>query len=373
MRHAIVYGLCLALSVALGLAAAAALAEEASPAAPPAAPATPGAGAPEAAAPVPAAPASQGEAKPAESKPAETQAAAAASLEGQPPEAAPPESKPGEAKPLRPPARKTLTPEEIRQLPVFTRLDDASLREILEKGKALLGDVKDNTFGYDEEAFYWLLHLVSRLNPDLLRPDPEPLPYSALLATPSLYRGQPVTLGGVYRSYEKHHVPALALQKDVPYMYPCVISSIKQPLLIAMVIVLEDPSTYLRVDDDVVVKGYFYKVLRYQTRGGEERSGLVLVAQRLVPASETEAIEAPATGGRPTGGMFSNPGVLIALGILAVLMGAFFTVRMMVRKRKQNGTGKRFPEVHKFRLRRPDRIEPPAGGGPGDAGGGPKP
>jgi hypothetical protein len=339
MKLATAYRICLALTMAagLGLAAAAAAAEENPPAAP----------------------ASQGEIKPPEAAPAETKP--------------PAEGEASEATPPKPPAKRFLTPEEIRQLPVFTRLDDASLQEILDKGKALLGDVKDNTFGYDEEAFYWLLRLVSRLNPDLLKPDPEPLSYAALLATPSLYRGTPVTLAGVYRSYEKHHVPALALKKDVPYIYPCVITSTGQDFLLATVIVLEDPSAYLRVDDDVAVKGYFYKVQRYQTRGGEERSGLVLLAQRLVPASEADTVAAPAAGDHPSGGIFSDPGLMIGLGILVLLVGGFITVRMMSRKRKQNGTDKRFPEVHKFRLRRPDRIEPRAGGGAGDAGGGPKP
>jgi len=328
MNLATAYRICLALAMAagLGLAAAAASAEENPPAAP----------------------APQGEAKP-------------------------PETPPAEAKPPKPSARRFLTEEEVRQLPVFTRLDDASLQEILKKGKTLLGDVKDNTFDYDEEAFYWLLHLVSRLNPELLKPDAEELPFSALLETPSLYRGEPVTLRGVYRSYEKHRVPSIALQKDIPAIYPCVISATDQPQILATVIVIEDPSSYLRVDDDVVVKGYFYKVRQYQSIGGEKRSGPMIVAQRLVPVDQTGAAEGPAAGDRPRGGVFADPGLMIGVGVIAVLLGAFITLRLIIRKPKQDGTDPRKPKVHKFRLRRPDRIEPPAGGGPGGAGGGPKP
>ena len=283
------------------------------------------------------------------------------------------ENKPTEAKPLKAPARRTLTPEEIRQLPVFTRLDDATLQEILEKGKALLGDVKDNAFGYDEEAFYWLLHLVSRLKPDLLKPDAEPLPYSALLATPSLYRGEPVTIRGAYLTVEKHRVPALALQKDVPFIYPCTVkehpADENRPL--ATVIVTEDPTTYLRSGDDVYVKGYFYKIRRYQGTRGEGFAPMI-IAQRLVPADQTSAAEAPPTGDRHTGA-FSDPTFMIALGIIAVLMGAFITLRVLIRKPKHDGTDKRSTRVHKFRLRRPDRPTPAAGSGPGGAGGGPKP
>ena len=338
MKHATTcrIGLALAIAAALGLAAAAACAEES----PPAAPAT-------------VAPAPQGDAKTPESPPAE--------------------GKPSEATPPKPFAKKFLTDEEVRRLPVFTRLDDDSLQEILKKGKTLLGDVKDNTFGYDEEAFYWLLHLVSRLNPELLKPDAEALPYSALLAMPSMYRGEPVTLSGVYRSYEKHRVPSIALQKDIPCIYPCVISATDQPQILATVIVLEDPSANLRVDDDVVVKGYFYKVRQYQSIGGDKRFAPMIIAQRLVPTAEAGAAEEPAAGDRPKGGFFSDPGLMIGAGIVAVLLGVFITLRLFIRKPKQDGTDPRKPKVHKFRLHRQDRSSTPAGGGTGGAGGGPKP
>ena len=309
-------------------------------------------------------------------------AAVGASAEENPPaapapqgEAKPPEAAPAEAKPPKPPARRFLTEEEIRRLPVFTRLDDTSFQEILKKGKALLADVKDNTFDYDEEAFYWLLHLVSRLNPALLKPDAEVLPYSAMLAMPSLYRGEPVTIHGAYMTVEKHRVPALALQKDVPYMYPCTIREfpLSQVRPLATVIVLEDPMTYLRAEDEVYVKGYFYKIRRYKTIEGGEGVAPIIVAQRLVPASEVDAAEAPPAGGASGGGVLSDPGLAIGLGIVAVLMGAFITVRVLIRKPKQNGTDPRKPQVHRFRLRRQGWVEPPAGGGPGGAGGGPKP
>jgi hypothetical protein len=302
-------------------------------------------------------------------------AAAAACAEESPPAAAAPAPQ-GEAKPPKLPAKRFLTEEEVRQLPVFTRLDDASLQEILAKGKALLGDVKDNTFGYDEEAFYWMLHLVSRLNPELLKPDAETLPYSALLAMPSLYRGMPVTISGAYFSCEKHQVPALALQKDVPYMYPCVIKEqpAEQVRPIATVIVLQDPSLYLRVGDDVVVKGYFYKVRQYE---GTKGTGFapIIIAQRLVPAGEAASGQAPASKSAEPGlgGTFSDPGLVVMIALVMLLMIGFFALRMRLRKPTQHGTDPRKPQVHKFRLRRPDRIEPPAGGGTGGAGGGPKP
>jgi hypothetical protein len=341
MRHAIAcrIGLALAMAAALGLASATASAEESPPAAAPAA----------------AAPAPQGEARPA--KP-------------------PAEGVTSEVKPPKLPTKKFLTEEEVRQLPVFTRLDDASFQEILAKGKTLLSDVKDNTFGYDEEAFYWLLHLVSRLKPELLKPADESLPYSALLSTPSLYRGEPVTLSGVYFSREKHMVPALALQKDVPFMYPCVIKEhpAEEMRPIATVIVLEDPMLYLRVGDDVVVTGYFYKIRRYEGTKGEGFAPMI-VARRLVPAGDaaTDRVSASRTPGPGLGSMLSDPTLVVMIAVIILLMIGFFALRMQLRKPKPYGTDKRKPQVHKFRLRRPDRIEPPAGGRPGNEGGGPKP
>ena len=305
-------------------------------------------------------------------------AAAAAAAEENPPAAPAPQSeaKPPEAKPPKPPARRFLTEEEVRQLPVFTRLDDASLQEIIKKGKALLGDVKDNTFGYDEEAFYWLLNLVSRLKPELLKPDAEELPFTALLETPSLYRGELVTLSGVYFSREKHIVPALALQKDVPFMYPCIIKEhpADQMRPIATVIVLEDPMLYLHVGDDVVVKGYFYKVREYEGTKGKGFAPMI-IAQRLVPAGEaaTDQTSASRSAEPGLGGTFSDPGLVVMIALIVLLMIGFFALRLRLRKPAQHGTDKRKPQVHKFRLRRPDRIEPPAGGGTGGAGGGPKP
>ena len=356
MRHAIAcrIGLALAMAAALGLASATACAEESPPAAAPAA----------------AAPAPQGEARPADTKPPESPPA-----EAKPPKP-PAEGVTSEVKPPKLPTKKFLTEEEVRQLPVFTRLDDASLQEILAKGKTLLGDVKDNTFGYDEEAFYWLLHLVSRLKPELLKPADESLPYSALLSTPSLYRGEPVTLSGVYFSREKHMIPAMALQKDVPFMYPCVIKEhpAEEMRPIATVIVLEDPMLYLRVGDDVVVTGYFYKIRRYEGTKGEGFAPMV-VARRLVPAGDaaTDRVSTSRTPEPGLGGMLSDPTLVVMIAVIILLMIGFFALRMQLRKPNRYGTDKRKPQVHKFRLRRPDRIEPPAGGRPGNEGGGPKP
>jgi len=309
------------------------------------------------------------EAQPAEPKAAQAAPPAPAAAESKPAEAAPAEAKPAE--PPRAPARRILTPEEIKELPVFSRYDAATWDKMLQKGNALLEDVKDNTFGYDEEAFYWLVYHVNRLKPDLLKPDEECQPYPTLVALPSSFRGQPVTIRGMYMSAYKFRVPVLALQKDIPFLFECTVKEHPADQLrpVATVITSEDPTLYLHVGDDVRVKGYFYKVRAYQGTKGEGFAPMV-IAQRLEPD------EGPAPGSRPGGpggGPFADPYLVMMIAVVIILIIAFVAVRMQLRKPKPHAPRERPNQVHRFRLRRPDRIEPPGTGGGGSEGGRQKP
>jgi hypothetical protein len=313
------------------------------------------------------------EAEAPEAAPAAPAPAAPAPAKAKAGEAATPET--GPAEPPRPPAKRILTPEEIKELPVFSRYDAATWDKMLQKGNALLEDVKDNTFGYDEEAFYWLVYHVNRLKPDLLKPDDECVPYPSLVALPSSFRGQPVTLTGRYMSAYKFRVPVLALQKDVPFLFECTLKEhpADQVRPVATVITSEDPTLYLHVGDDVRVKGYFYKVRAYQGTRGEGFAPM-LIAQRLEPDEGA----APGSGltsdtGRRGGGPFSDPYLVMMIAVVIILMIAFVAVRMQLRKPKPHAPRERPNQVHRFRLRRPDRIEPPGTGGGGSEGSRQKP
>jgi hypothetical protein len=291
-----------------------------------------------------------GPAPPLASEPAVARTASSTTIE-EPPEEAPPGR------------NKVLTPQETKAPPVFTRYDDESWEKLLEKGKALLGDVKDNTFGYDEEAFYWLAAHVNELPPDFLKPDEECTAYSALLALPSSYRGQPVTLRGVYISVEPFHVPVLALRKDVSTLYACTVREhpLEQVRPLATVIVIDDPTPYLRVFDPVQFKGYFYKIRQYEGTQGIG-SAPVLIARRLEPEEVTRA-DANSYGGT----MANKLSIGIALGLLAVVFAGFFLARQFTSARRSAQSAR---PVHKFRLRRPDPISFPPGGSPTGEGGG---
>jgi hypothetical protein len=275
-----------------------------------------------------------------------------------------PSAPPSEAKPSTEPnagARKPLTPEQIEQLPVFHRFDMPT-----EKVENLLGDVKDDTFGYDEPAFYALAAQVAKLPPKLFKPEAECLPYARLLAQPSSYRGQPVTICGVYMMAAPFTTPVLALQKDIPMMYECTLRElpVEQAKPIATVITLEDPMLDFTVGDMVRVKGYFYKVRRYEGTKGES-SAPMLIAQRL----ESDAGFGITTQPTPRGSMAGGLQFGLAIGLLVLLLGGFFVIRQMIRGK--HAASER--PIHKFRLRRDDRPAPDSDRGPGSEGGGTQP
>jgi len=294
-----------------------------------------------------------------------------------PPAPAAEHPKEGEKAPAAKQPRKPLTEEEVKELPPLKRFDIS-----IEKGEELLKDVRDETFGYDESAFYYILDKVLKTPADSFKtsPDAKVTPYKALLAMPSSYRGQAVTIRGVYMTAYPFSPPPLAIWKNVHTVYEC---SIREPPLnehrpIATVIVVDDPMTYLRVGDDVVVTGYFYKVRSYEFRrqdeSGQTITGIatapLLVARRLEPeeAGSPLARLGPGPSLFSIGGDWTCAGLMIAAVLL--LGGAFFY--LLSRTRAKSHAPSERP-VHKFRLRRPDRVEPPAPGGAGDASGSPKP
>lgn len=260
------------------------------------------------------------------------------------------------------PGEKEMTLDEIRDLPILKRLDIP-----YEKGEALLSDVKDETFGYGESAFYWLVDKVAKMPLEAFKPDDEVVPYSALLSLPSGYRGTPVTIRGVYIFVTPFRTPVLALRKDVPVLYECTLREhpIDEERPIATVVVTEDPMPYLRADDFVVVKGYFYKVRKYEGTKGESICPM-LVARRL----ELEG-QRPSTALRalPRGANTLMPAYVMA-GLIVVMGIGFLWIRQRT-KAKVNAPDTR--TIHRFHLRRTDRPEPPADAGPRGEGGEPKP
>jgi len=274
-------------------------------------------------------------------------------------EPAPKKSPPG--KPIGDGMRE-MTLDEIRDLPVLKRLDLP-----FEKGEAWLSDVKDYTFHYDESALWWLVHLVGKLPEVAFKPDAMVTGFLELLATPTAHRGKPVTIRGVYLTASPLPTPVLALRKDIPMLYVCNIRELptteRRP--IATVIVIEDPMTYLKQYDTVRVKGYFYKIRRYEDNQGNQHDAPMLVGRRLELAQQ-EPVSLPARPG------MSRDQVLLAfmIPLVVLLAGAFLWLRHRNKARYHAASAR---PIHRFRLRRPDRVEPPADVGDGGQGGQPQP
>ncbi len=264
----------------------------------------------------------------------------------------------------RPKGQKEMRLEDIKDLPPLKRYELP-----LEKGEALLADVQDNTFGYDESAFWWLVHLVHTLPDKAFDPGEVTSGFSQLLAMPSSYRGKPITIKGAYGSCSPFRTPILAVRKDVPTLYECNIVELplEERRPVATVIVLENPMQDLRVYDTVKVRGYFYKVRRYEKQAGGESLAPMLVAKRLVPVG-------PGTGGeKPSSTVdMGTTNILLVLMIAAVLaLGVVYVFLRYKTKATPHaadpGTG------HRFNLRRPDRSQPAGGGGPASESDRPQP
>ena len=257
--------------------------------------------------------------------------------------------------------QREMTLDEIRDLPILKRLDLP-----FEKGEAWLSDVKDRTFDYDESAFWWLVHLVAKLPEGALQPDEMVTGYPQLMATPTAHRGKLVTIRGAYMTVTPFTTPVLALRKDIPTLYECNLREL--PLTeerpVATVIVIEDPMDYLEVYDTVRVKGYFYKIRRYKGLKGEGFAPM-LVARRLDLEERGEADLQSGPG-------LSKDNILLGFMIaLVVLLGVGFLWLRHRNKARYHATSAR--PIHRFRLRRPDRVEPSADVGDGGEGGRPQP
>jgi len=260
--------------------------------------------------------------------------------------------------------QREMTLDEIRDLPILKRLDLP-----FEKGEAWLSDVKDYTFHYDESALWWLVHLVAKLPAEASKPKPDDMVtgYLELLAMPSAHRGKPVTIRGIYVTASTLITPVLALRKDIPTLHVCNIRELpatqKRPF--ATVIVIEDPMTYLKKYDTVRVKGYFYKIRRYEDSQGNKHDGPMLVARRL-------ELEEQLPDSLHAGPGMSKDQILLAFLIaLVVLLGVAFLWLRHRNKARYHAASAR--PIHRFRLRRPDRVEPPADVGDGGEGGRPQP
>lgn len=273
-----------------------------------------------------------------------------------------------QAKPQDAAAKIETAPEDVSELPVLHRFEIP-----IEKGQALFDDVKDETFGFDESAFYYLVSLVNRFPAKLFKPDEEPVAYAQLVATPSAFRGTPVTIRGVYASVTPWR-PGAALGLDVPRLFTCNIkehpAGKNQPF--ATIVVIDDPTVRFKRGNDVIIKAYFYKVRKYEDLEGNVRLGPLLVGRRF-----EEDVRGPSPAGASPLGRQSEGSPLVTVGPygpVAIFMGAALVIMLVAfifikRMGKVKSDAKRGRLPHRIRLHRPDRPVPFEGGGTGGESG----
>jgi len=142
---------------------------------------------------------------------------------------------------------------------------------------SVLGEVSDETFGYEAKAFYYLANLVRGLSQEemLSRVD-ETVTLEAIRKAPAAERGKFVALDGfVVRAQTVDDSPNIA---NMGRVYRTILRSTDGPPL--WVFTLEDPRP-LNMGDGARVSGVFFKRTYYHTREGYELSAYLIVARRL--------------------------------------------------------------------------------------------
>lgn len=160
---------------------------------------------------------------------------------------------------------------------------DAS--EDLSRGLALLRDVHDNVFSFDDPAFYWFCRFVKRDAPAAAYQISETeasMPWRFLLERPSDYRGGLVVIAGRLLRRSQFEVTN---RRGVGTLYQCELVEARTRV-ICTVIVTEDPQA-IPIRSWVRTKGYFIKVRAFRTDAGTTGAGPLLVARRLEPAQDS--------------------------------------------------------------------------------------
>ncbi len=152
----------------------------------------------------------------------------------------------------------------------------------LSHGLALLRDVRDNVFSFDDPAFYWFCRFVKRAAPaadDQISETETGVPWHFLLERPSDYRGRLVVIAGRLLRRSQFE---MTNRREVGTLYQCELVE-AGTRAICTVIVTEDPQA-IPIRSWVRTKGYFIKVRAFRTDAGTTGAGPLLVARRLEPA-----------------------------------------------------------------------------------------
>lgn len=192
-------------------------------------------------------------------------------------------------------------------------------------GRALLSDMHDGTFSFDEPAFYWFARKVKFADPASvfeIGPDPAVVPWKFLLERPSDYRGQLVVVEGSLG--RKYAWTSQDQGRELGEVYQAELFDPRSRGFCTVVSI--EPLEDLPIQAWVRCKGYFLKVRQYQAANGSAGYAPLVVARRLAavqqPASITESVGWSKTRwGVPAWG----------ITLLAVLVAGWWVLRRRAR------------------------------------------
>jgi len=150
----------------------------------------------------------------------------------------------------------------------------------LAHGQVLLENIRDDVFSFDDPAFYWFCQYVRRhasaseFQPDSME---KPLDGTSLLERPHAFRGRVVMIEGILRAKRSYEV-SNRREGGTLHQYEVELSGGR---LCAVISPAEEFG--LPIGNRVRATGYFIKIRRYQTMGGRESSGPLIIAPRLTP------------------------------------------------------------------------------------------
>jgi len=196
----------------------------------------------------------------------------------------------------------------------------------LSRGEALLDDVRDNTFGVDEGAFYWLVEAVNKLPASRFASEPpeKQVTIGKLCEFPRTYRGRPVTLSLVVGKVEKFGLP-LTHATGIKGLW--VVEAYQTPFVgeapVCEIILTEDPGQ-IEPRTPFLVRGYFYKVRSYDKLHAD---GDIWIHQSPLIVAKTIEISTPVT---EISGKISG---LTIVGVIALIVICFVFMRRILAAR----------------------------------------
>ncbi len=194
-------------------------------------------------------------------------------------------------------------------------------------GVVLLSGVKDGTFAFDDEGFYWFCQFL-RKNPDALAEsdcnENDIVPWQYLMERPSDYRGQPVCIEGRFLLEQPAY--DIATRPELGRLRQWDIGVAGSNAIATLVLV--DPAPRTKKRSLIRVRGFFIKIRSFRTESGEEGAGPLFVARSV------EILETPDRAVPQSSGLDGRDLLTAMAGIVVVL----FFLSVIVRRRVSRAT-----------------------------------